>query len=112
MTKCLFKQVLWVNISNTIVSVTPENFVRIVSVLLPPDHVTLAKISQQALCFLPKNAPYKRDNFVRRAIITEKVNTCLTLYGPLPPPTFYLVKPKILALSSLPPPPKSTNVAL
>ena len=33
------------------------------------------------------------------AIITEQVNICLTLYGPLPPPpTFYLVKLKLLAL--------------
>ena len=29
---------------------------------------------------------------LRRPIITEKVNICLTLYGPLPPPYFLLSK--------------------
>ena len=37
----------WVNISNTIVSVSPTNFVRMASVLLPPDNETLLKITQQ-----------------------------------------------------------------
>ena len=31
-------------------------------------------------------------SILRRAIITEKVNICLILYGPLPPPYFLLSK--------------------
>ena len=40
---------------------------------------------------------------LRRVIITEEVKLLLTLYRPHPPPFFYLVKPKLLALPPLPP---------
>ena len=48
---------------------------------------------------------------LRRAINIKKVKVLRTLYGPLPLlPTFYFVKPKLLAL---PPPPKvSKNCTL
>ena len=42
-------------------------------------------------------------HLVRHAIITEKVNICLTLLGHLPPPYFLLSKAK--ASCSLTPPP-------
>ena len=64
-------QTLLVNISNTIVSVSLSNFKRIVSVLNPPDHVTLAKITKQgfkdALRFLqtrPEASGSIRKNFL------------------------------------------------
>ena len=53
--------------------------------------------------------PVSIVNYIRRAINIEKVKFLLTLYGPLPP-TFYLVKPKILGLPPLPP--KSAKIAL
>ena len=45
----------------------------------------------------------KQFVLLRRAINIKKVKFLLTLYGPLAPPTFYLVKPKLLALPPSPP---------
>ena len=55
---------------------------------------------------IASNGGYGRKrvlNILRCAIITEKVNICLTLYGPLPPPYFLLSKAE--ASCSLTPPP-------
>ena len=46
---------------------------------------------------------------IRRAIITEKVNICLTFYGPLPLPYFLLSKAEA---SCSPPPQVSKNCTL
>ena len=46
-------------------------------------------------------------HLVRHAIITEKVNICLTLYGTLPPPYFLLSKAE--ASCSLTPPPSKVS---
>ena len=48
-------------------------------------------------------------HLVRHAIITEKVNICLTLFEPLPPPYFLLSKAK--ASCSLTPPPPVSKVS-
>ena len=55
--------------------------------------------------------PHLVYNLVRLAINIKKVKVLLTLYGPLLPPTFYLVKLKLFALT--PPLPKvSKNCTL
>ena len=47
---------------------------------------------------------FSNDNFNPTGVPSEhKVKLLLTLYRPLPPPLFYLVKPKLLAFPPLPP---------
>ena len=64
-----------VNISNTIVSVSTDNFLRIASVLLPPDNATLARISQRgykdALRFL-QTRPMKMEK-----VLNDNINVAL-----------------------------------
>ena len=53
-----------------------------------------------------------KSELVRCAIITEKVNICLTLYGPLPPPYLLLSKSKASCFLTPAPSPKFAKIWL
>ena len=64
---------LLVNISNTIVSVSLNNFKRIVSILNPPDHITLAKISKQGFKDALRFLQTRQESFgsIHKNVLTD-----------------------------------------